>query len=51
MTLPYIVNSKVSENLTGNQILAGMYTLDEKTDLLNIKEIIKDHYLLANFSQ
>jgi len=28
-----------------------MYTLDENTDLLTIREIIKDHYLLANFSQ
>lgn len=28
-----------------------MFNLDENTDLLNIKEIIKDHYLLANFAQ
>ena len=28
-----------------------MYNLDVKTDLLNIKEIIKDRYLLANFAQ
>jgi glutaredoxin 2 len=50
MTAPYLVPSQTVDQLTSCQVYPRLFSLPQETDLLGLKERIRESYLLAHFA-
>lgn len=51
VSLPFFVDSRLVDDMTDQHVLKRLFALAQDTDLLGLKDIIRDSYQLANFAR
>lgn len=51
MTLPYLISGAQVDEFTENVLEKRLFALSQDTDLLGLKDIIRESYQLANFAK
>ena len=51
VSLPFFVDCSIIDDMTEKSLQKKLFALQQNTDLLGLKDIIRDSYILANFAK